>query len=681
MKHNRILSVALIVLITAFTVHVLYRVAEGARLDLTETKLYSLNEGTHEILEKMKKEGVKPIEVKLYFSETTGKTLPRFIKNFINYKDYVYNLLREYERYSDGKISVTIIDPKPDSDEAQDAADYRLEGQAINQQGDLFYFGLVFETQTGSRDVIEFLWPEKQESIEYEISKKLYNLLWPQKERIAVLSSLDPLPDDNPYMAQMLAAQGRRPPEPWIIMEMLKESYEVTRLDKNVDSISKDEFDLLLVIHPKSFSDKALWAINEWVVTGGPAIVMLDAYTILDQAPNNPQQPWAQLQYKPASNLEKLLKAWGLQRREDIFVADYDLAVRRPVDRGRPAEPVVTDLMTSAQTAAETFNLELPISQGLANVRFFMPGAIETLDGAPEGIAYTPVVTTTQAGGTLRIKPGFGGGDELAYTDLQEPAKLLDAYRPEDHKIALAYLAQGKLPTAFPDGAEFPAETPEPPPGMPPGFEMPVPEDAEMIKKEPLPEDSLAASRLLVFSDLDFIADQVAFQQSFFGVVANYDNHKLFLNAVDFLIGAEELMKVRSKKNIRRPFTLFDEIEAQADKALLEKERQIRAEIDQFQEELREKQGGVNRENAALFKKKVADDIERLNEQIRVRERELREIRKEKRALLESEEFWVRFSIMWLAPILVCVAGIASFFRRRAQREAAQASSATGGQS
>ncbi len=670
MKHNRIVSILLIVLITALAVHIFFNLTEGARVDLTQTKLYSLTEGTHEILDKMKEEGVKPIEIKLYFSMTTGKTLPRFIKNFITYNDYVRNLLREYERYADGKISVATIDPKPDSDEAQDAADYRLQGQPLNQQGDVFYFGLVFETQTGSRDVIEFLWPEEQETIEYEISKKIFNLLWPQKKRIAVLSSLEPLPDNNPYMAQMLAAQGRRPSEPWIIMQLLQETYSVTMLDKGAEQISKDDYDLLMVIHPKSFPDKTLWAVNEWVVTGKPALIFLDPFTILDQAPNNPQQPWAQLQYKPASNLDKLLSAWGLKRREDLFAVDYDLAVKRSADRGRPAEKFITDLMITDQTTAMTLNQDLPVTQGLSNVRFLMPGAIEKLDSAPEGVVYTPIVTTTEAGGEILIKPGFGGKDELAFTDLNEPAKLLNEYEPRDQKLTLVLMAQGKLPSAFPDGATFPKEAPEAPPGMPPGFQMPVPEDAEMIEKEAIPEDQLAESRVMVFGDLDFVADQLAFQQSLFGVRPNYDNHKLFMNAADYMVGAEELMKVRAKKNIRRPFTRFDQIEAQADKRLLEQERQIQADIDRFQEELREKQGDIGKENAALFKKKMADDIDQLNEQIRERQRSLREIRKQKRALLEREEAFVRFSIMWAMPLLVCLVGVFSYFKRSKRKDA-----------
>jgi len=174
MTDNKLLSIGLIALIVLFGNHVAFDLLASARIDLTQDQLYSLTDGTEAILQRMQDEGVKPIDIDLYFSETTGKTLPRFIKDFISYDRYLTALLKEYERGAGGKIRVRFIDPITDSDEAQDALDFGLDGKPINQEGDLFFFGLVLQTQTGSRDVIEFLWPDRQETVEYEISKKIH---------------------------------------------------------------------------------------------------------------------------------------------------------------------------------------------------------------------------------------------------------------------------------------------------------------------------------------------------------------------------------------------------------------------------------------------------------------------------------------------------------------------------
>jgi ABC-type uncharacterized transport system involved in gliding motility auxiliary subunit len=197
-----------------------------------------------------------------------------------------------------------------------------------------------------------------------------------------------------------------------------------------------------------------------------------------------------------------------------------------------------------------------------------------------------------------------------------------------------------------------------------------------MVTTEPVAEDARAEATVLVVADSDIIADQVAFQNSILGTIAVNDNHKLLLNAVDYLFGASELMSVRAKSSIRRPFVLFDDIEAAAEEQTLERERELREEIASFQEEIRTKQGEISRRNAALFQKKLQDDVDELNARAREAERELREIRKTRRASLEAEERRVRFSIMGLMPTLVLIMGVVLFVRRKKRQAATQ-----GGQS
>ena len=342
---QRTLTIVLLSIITILSIHVLSRVLEGATVDVTSQDIYSLSDGTHQILDRMNEEGVQPVELTLYFSETTGKTLPRFIKDFITYERYLRHLLRSYERAAQGKITVSFIDPVTDSDEAVEAAQDGLDGRAINQHGDQFFFGLTVETQTGSKASIPFLWPEEQESVEYEVSKRLTSLLWPGSKRIGILAGLEVFgTTDNPYLAQMFAAQGRQPSEKWIAVRLLEESYQVSNLGITVDHIDHDDYDLVIVIHPKDLGGKALWAHDEWVVTGGKTLVFLDPYSAADPAPQNAQQPWMTLQHEPASSLEPLLSAWGLEMPPRTFAADLDLAVRRPVVRGGANESIVVDL-------------------------------------------------------------------------------------------------------------------------------------------------------------------------------------------------------------------------------------------------------------------------------------------------------------------------------------------------
>jgi len=664
--NSRLTTLALIALVAVLSIHVLPRFTEGARADLTADDLYSLSEGTEMILGRMQSEGVKPLAMTLYFSETTGKTLPEFIKDFLTYEKYLRALLKEYETRSQGKVKVSFIDPAPDSDEAQDALAFGLDGKPINQYGDLFFFGLVLETQTGSKEVIDFLWPNRQETVEYEISKRLHGLIWPTRQRLGVLAGLPVISDaSNPYMAQILAAQGKQPQESWLAMTLLEETYAVQKIDPDSDSLSAEELDLLLVIHPRDLPEKTLFAIDEWVVKGGNTLIFLDPFSIDDQPPQNPQQPWAAMQYKPSSNLAKLLEKWGVRRIEDQVAADFNLAVSRPVAQRGPAQRLLVDLAINAQTTGSTLAPGHPIFQGVTDLRFFLAGALETIDGASDEIERTPLITTTAEGSTLQIQAGFPSGETLTFADVNNPGKLADHFEPGTEPVVLAYAISGKLDSAFPEGGSFPASTPAPPPGMPPGMQMPPAADAEMIDKAPVPEDQRAVATVLVYADVDLLSDQIAFQQSFFGTAAANDNYKVLLNSVDFLLGSEELMKVRGKKPIQRPFLLFDEIEARADRDTLEREGQLRAEVERFQDELSEKQRGLGSKNAALFQKQLQDEVDDLNNRIQQANGELREIRKEKRRALEGEERQVRFSTLFVTPSLVLALGLALFIRRR----------------
>jgi ABC-type uncharacterized transport system involved in gliding motility auxiliary subunit len=669
-KTHRIITVSLVAAITVLAVHVVGQLTDSARADVTEDRLYSLTDGTRQILERIQREGTEPIDIALYFSETAGKSLPSFIKQFIVYEDYLRALLREYERASNGKVRVRFIDPIPDSDQAQDALDDGLDGKTINQHGDLFFFGLVLETQTGSKDVIEFLWPNHQEDVEYEISRRIYRLLWPSEKRIGVLSSLEVMPSSDPYMAQLLAAQGKQPPEPWVAARLLRERYDVQSIPRDTDHISKDDVDLLVVIHPRDFSTRTLWAIDEWISTGGNALIFVDPYAINDQPPSDPRQPWAAMQYSPSSNLDRITSGWGVTMADDRIAADLELATRRQVSRRSAVEPVIVDLSIDQQHRDEALASDNPITRGLDSLRLFMAGRF--LIEAPEGVTVTPLITTTGAGSTLEMKAGFPGSEGLVFMDANNPSRLLDAFSKGDEAVVLAALVQGVLPTAFPDGATYPSEPPERPPGLPPGVEMPPPEDTEMITTAAVPDEQRAEATVLVLADTDIIADQIAFQNSLFGPMAINDNHKLLLNAVDYLFGARELMSVRAKSSIRRPFTRFDDIEAAAEQKTRERERELREEIASFQEEIRTKQGELSRRNAALFQKKLQDDVDELNARVREAQRELREIRKARRAALESEERWVRLSIMGFMPALVLIMGAVLFVRRKRWESAVQ---------
>ena len=194
-----------------------------------------------------------------------------------------------------------------------------------------------------------------------------------------------------------------------------------------------------------------------------------------------------------------------------------------------------------------------------------------------------------------------------------------------------------------------------------------------MIEKRAVPDDQRAETTVLVYADVDLISDALGFRRNILGVIqATNDNHKLLLNSVDHLLGSRNLMRVRTARRLDRPFTLFDQIEAAAEKETLERERQIREEIESFQAELQSKQREITERNAALFQRRVQDDVDSLNERIRESRRELRGIRVARRAALEQEENRVRFAVLGWMPTLVLLLGLALYVRRTRQETQAK---------
>ena len=294
-----------------------------------------------------------------------------------------------------------------------------------------------------------------------------------------------------------------------------------------------------------------------------------------------------------------------------------------------------------------------------------------------DGVVRTPLITTTASGSTIEIFPGFGGeGAGLYYTDLNNAAKMRDQYRPGQEPQVLAWQISGKLPSAFPQGVELPSTAPPQPEGLPDGIELPPPAGTETIHKDPVAEADRRDTTVIVFSDVDLISDPLGFQRNILGIVtAANDNHKVLLNSVDHLLGDQELMQVRTARHLDRPFKLFDEIEADAEKQTLEREREIREQVEGFQKELSAKQSEITDSNAALLQRQVQQEVDSLNEKILDGNAKLREIRLERRSTLEGKERSVRLAVLGWMPALVLVLGLVLFVRRkRMEIEARRAS-------
>lgn len=285
------------------------------RLDLTREKAYTLSEGTRAILRKLD----SPVKIRFYCSQSEAASAETvFLKT---YAKKVEDLLAEYKQVAGKNLIVEKYDPQPDSDAEDRARLDGLEGEML-QNGEKFYLGLAV-SKLDVTQAIPFLAPNRERQLEYDLSRAISRVFAPEKPVIGLMS---PLPvfgmPANPMMARMgQQAQGQ---QPWALVTELKNDFNVKQVAMDVDKID-DEIKVLLVIHPREITDKAQYAIDQFVMRGGKLIGFLDPLPLIDSREQN--QMFGSIP-NGGSNLDKLLKAWGLSFETSKVVADMNFKMQ-----------------------------------------------------------------------------------------------------------------------------------------------------------------------------------------------------------------------------------------------------------------------------------------------------------------------------------------------------------------
>ncbi|MEE9127072.1 MAG: GldG family protein, partial [Planctomycetota bacterium] len=391
-----ILGTVLVLIITLCLGYVVTKQTVGVGvIDLTSNDRYTLTAGTHAILDKLQ----RPLTLKLYYARTAvNRTGYNQLAQFNNHYYYVRDLLRAMARYAGGKLTLEEYDPRPFSDAAEEADSFGIRAFPLgNQTNEVFYFGLVLTSDTGAREVIEFLHPNNQGSVEYKIVELIDRATHRKKSKIGVMSPLKVVGENlTPQMMQMRQMLNQPVKRSWAIMNQLRQrKYEIVEVATDAEEIPED-LDYLLVVHPKDFQDKTLFAIDQFVMGGGKAIIFVDPYSEVDTPPRDPRNQFAGMSYNRGSNLNKLLEAWGVRMEEQKFVGDRALAGRVRSAGGRSTTSYIGYVMLSA--SKECFNDSEIVSQGLNDVVMLYPGSLKRVEGRDTQV--TILVRTTDTGNT-----------------------------------------------------------------------------------------------------------------------------------------------------------------------------------------------------------------------------------------------------------------------------------------
>lgn len=603
------------------------------RMDFTEEKLFTLSNGTKAIIDQLAAKD-QNAEIRFYFSNDRD-THP-VIRN---YGQRVEDLLNEFRVQSKGRIEIKKLNPKPNSDEQDAARLDGVEGQQLQIGQDEVYLGLAVSIAPEKKS-IPFLDPQRETLLEYDIARALTQVMTPNK---AVVGVMTPLPAfGQPMNPMMMRMQQQQPQEPWYFIQEIQRDFEVKQIPMESESIDND-VKVLLVMHPKEVTDKTQYAIDQFVLRGGKLIAFLDAMSLVDK-PANPQNPMMANMPGGPSNLEKLVKAWGLTFENSKVIADLTYATM--LSRGqRGGGEKVPAFLTVNETGIEKDDI---LTSQLKKVMIPFGGYFSGTPAA--GLKQTVLLqTTTESQQVDGFQAQFSSKD------------IVDKFSPSGKKYALAVRLEGKFKTAFPDGKPAAAADDK------------DKKDGEK-KDEKASDGSLKESKgegvVILVGDSDFVYDQFAVQvQNFFGQkIAQYfnDNLSFAQNMVEQLAGDSNLIRVRSRAVSSRPFTVVQEMEAKA-------QAKHRKAIQDLQEELQKTQAKLN--ELQQHKKEAGQrfvlspeqeaEITKFRKQEGDAKASLRKVEKDLRRDRESLEGVLKGVNIAGMPILVIIAGLSVYFIRK----------------
>ena len=611
MKHllTRKFFSSITAVIALFVIIVIVNLIAGkfySRADITENHLYTLSQGTINMIKNL------PDDVTLkFFYSKNFKDLPPAFKN---YAARVNDLLEEYVNNSDGNIKLEKFDPTPDSDAEEWAQKYGVKGSAVNPLDfdNKFYFGIVAEA-VDNHAVIPLLDPQREKYLEYDLSYLIYQVTHPEKKSIAVISSLPVTgTEGQPFV---LGGKNSSPPSPpWVFVQELKKTFNVINVATNATELP-DNINLLLVIHPKNLSEEIKFAIDQFVLNGGKAIFFVDPFCnvdtkIMSMGINIPE----------SSDLNDLFIPWGFEVPDKKIVVDMYHPTTVSFGSGR-AEKSPTWITADPSM----FNPDEIMCAQLDRLLFPVAGHIVKSKNSKCDIV--PLIHTSENSMTADAFSAMRGNDQIVKN-----------FKSQNKKMTLAAKISGTFKSAFTNGA---------------------PKGSAVTNVITV---SKSTSAIVVIADVDMLADQFNFQElNIFGFTAHRpfnNNIDFVLNGADQLCGDDNLISIRSRSKFDRPFTVVDQLERQAQQKWLDHEKELSAELQRVQQALNSMQMKKDESQKFIISEEQQKKIDEFRQkQIQIA-KQLKQVRKNLRKDIDNLGLKLKFYNMALVPLLVCLFGI-----------------------
>ncbi len=604
------LSIGLAVILFLSVNVISSNVFSSARSDLTESRLYSLSNGTKNLLAGLK----EPLHMRFYLSENLVQSAPQLSA----YAKRVRSMLETYQKRAGSRITLEVIDPKPFSD-----AEDRAVGLGINriQAGggrDPLFFGLAVTNSTDGKANIPVFSPDREAFLEYDLTRLIAEVGQRGKPVVAILDGIGVA--GNPM--------ARQPQQH--VTAQLQEVYTIETLRGDVDAFPENTR-VVMAIHPQNLSDRTLYALDQWVLNGGATMVFVDPYAETQSGP----QPGMPAQ-NPTSDLPKLFKAWGVEFDSKQAVADVNYALRTVRQVGQQ-QMEIANLPWLSLTASAMDKSDAILSQ-LNSIVLTTAGSFKATG---DGGVLQPLLITSGAAGTMdAAKAGS------QHTD---PRELYATAKKADQPLVLAGRLTGKLKSAFPDGK---------------------PEGSE-AKAEPL-KDAKDEANIILIGDADMLMDRNWVQnRNLFGrtvAQAFANNGDFVLNAIEQMAGGVALADLRGRGVSFRPFERIATLEKEADQKFRAKEQELVNRLRETEDKLKRLSAEQPKQDGELLSEETVAAVEQFRADMLSTRAQLRNVQHDLRRDVDQLKTWITAANVGLIPAIVAALALMIALRRPRRR-------------
>ena len=590
------------------------------RVDATAERIYTLSSGTRALLGKVE----EPIMLDFYFSKSASG-LPIAYKN---YAARVEEMLRQYARGSRGKITLNVIDPRPDTPEEERATAAGIQPQLIPATGEQIQFGLI-ATQADQQKLLSTLTPQREQFLEYDLSQLIYSVQQIDKKKLGLLTSL-PLQGTSPQEMQMMMMMRQQPQPGQFVVSEWEKTFQIVRVEASATELPAG-LDALAVIHPQNLPPKLQFAIDQFLLAGKPVFLAVDPSSQYFKRQGGQQAMMGGPQPNVSSDLPALLHAYGVNYDSQKVSGDLDHAAQVQTQSGQAARfPLWMNLRH------ENFNATSLATAQLNSALFIEAGSL-SFTPAP-GLTFTPLVETSAQAGDVAAA-------SLQFIQPEEAARQI----VPSGKKTIAALITGKFKSAFPESPPKDEKTADPAAG-------PKPETPTAALAE-----SKTSSALFLIADTDWLFDNYMFDMRYRNagmLVPMNDNLALASNSLDFISGSSDLISIRGKGTSVRDFEVVRTMEISAQKKYQEKLTALEARLQQVQAKLTELQGKKGEANRLVVSPEVMKAIEDFQKQQSAIQSERRQIRRALREDTDALENRLLLVNLLSGPLLIGAFGL-----------------------